>query len=245
MKTIHFYGCSFTAGDELSDSEIPELSNHDTKESYWRARQAFLHDGMGLNYIERNKQKAYPAKVATQGFETSNFANNGASLEEMIYKIIFNLSFHPAPDVIFLQIPPTQREAIFLDSHPYISSIRFTDHMPGIRTNKYNDYIANKIMLFSDSDLAVSDLLKLYSLKYFLEAKNIPLYLLDTTDDLELRYSLVKSVEYHAILNTLKSIPTLRIFPIVRATEDAVTFAGHFTEKIHQIIANMIVEILG
>lgn len=245
MKTIHFYGCSFTAGDELSDPEIPELSNHDTKESYWRARQNFLHDGPGVDYIERNKQKAYPAKVASRGFETSNFANNGASLEEMIYKIIFNLSFHPAPDVIFLQIPPTQREAIFLDSHPYISSIRFTDHMPGIRTNKYNDYIANKIMLFSDSDLAVSDLLKLYSLKYFLEAKNIPLYLIDTTDDLELRYSLVKSGEYHAILNTLKSIPTLRIFPIVKTTDDSVTFAGHFTEKIHQIIANMIVEILG
>jgi hypothetical protein len=245
MKTIHFYGCSFTAGDELSDSEIPELSNHDTKESYWRARQAFLHEGMGLDYIERNKQKAYPAKVAAHGFETRNFANNGASLVEMIYKIILNVSSEPAPDVIFLQIPPTQREALCFDGHPYVSSIRFSDHMPGLKTNKYNDYIANKIMLFSDADFAVPELLKLYALKYFLEAKNIRLYLIDTTDDLELRYSSVKSDIYQSILNTLKSIPTFRISPIVRTTENSVCFAGHYTEKIHQIIANMIVEILG
>jgi len=249
MKTIHFYGCSLTAGDELSDYEYPELSNHATQETYWLARQEFLKDDQKSDeYLEKNKQKAYPAKVAAKGFETINFAENGASLEHMVYKIMLNLSdiHRPVPNAIFLQVPPTQREAVFINEYPYVKTIRYNDLMPDRRkNNKYHDYITSKIMSFDDEHLAISDIMKLYSLKYFLAAKNIPFYLIEMTEDLSLRYSFIESDMYNNIVNTLKDIPIIDIFPITRTTENSVCLAGHLTEKIHEIIANMIVETLS
>jgi hypothetical protein len=249
MKTIHFYGCSLTAGDELSDYEYPELSNHATQETYWPARQEFMKDRQKSDeYLEKNKQKAYPAKVAAKGFKTTNFAENGASLEEMIYKIMLNLSdIHtPMPDAVFLQVPPTQREAVFINEYPYVNTIRYNDLMPERqKNNKYHDYITSKIMSFNDAHFAISDIMKLYSLKYFLDAKNIPFYLIEMTDDLSLRYSFVESDMYNNIVNILKDIPILDIFPITRTMENSVCLAGHFTEKMHEIIANMIVETLS
>lgn len=249
MKVLYFYGCSFTAGDELSDHEYPELTNHETQDTYWPARQKFLTENhqRGFEYIEKNKQKAYPAKVATRGFETKNFAQNGASLEEMIYTIIMKLSEIPEekPDAVFLQIPPMHREAVFFDHSPCISTIRYTNLLPNVMNDlKYHDYMTSKIMAFTDAHFAISDLLKLYTLKYFLAAKNVPFYLIEMIDELQLRYSLIESDLYNHITNDLKTIPILNIAPIVRSTENAVCLAGHFTEKIHEIISSKIVEIL-
>lgn len=249
MKVLYFYGCSFTAGDELSDYEYPELTNHETQDTYWPARQKFLNENQqrGYEYIEKNKQKAYPAKVATQGFETKNFAQNGASLEEMIYTIIMELSQIPAekPDAVFLQIPPMYREAVFFDRQPCISTIRYTNLLPNVMNDlKYHDYMTSKITAFTDAHFAISDLLKLYTLKYFLAAKNTPFYLIEMIDELQLRYSFIESNLYNHIIDDLKTIPILNIAPIIGSTENAVCLAGHYTEKIHAIMADRIVEIL-
>ena len=249
MKVLYFYGCSFTAGDELSDYEHPELANHETQDTYWPARQKFLNENhqRGYEYVEKNKQKAYPAKVATRGFETKNFAQNGASLEEMIYTIIMELSQIPAekPDAVFLQIPPMYREAVFFDRQPCISTIRYTNLLPNVMNDlKYHDYMTSKITAFTDAHFAISDLLKLYTLKYFLAAKNIPFYLIEMIDELQLRYSFIESNLYNHITDDLKTIPILNIAPIIGSTENAVCLAGHFTEKIHAIMADRIVEIL-
>jgi hypothetical protein len=248
MKVLHFYGCSFTAGDELSDYEYPELANHETQETYWPVRQKFLADSQQcFEYIEKNKQKAYPAKVAALGFETKNFAENGASLEEMIYRIILKLSEVPAeiPDAVFLQIPPIGREAVFFDHQPCVATIRYSNLQQNIMNDlKYHDYMTSKIMAFTDAHFAISDLLKLHTLKYFLAAKNIPFYLIEMMDELQMRYAFIKSDSYNHITGELKIIPTLNIAPIVSSTENSVCLAGHFTEKIHEMISNMIVEIL-
>lgn len=249
MKVLYFYGCSFTAGDELSDHEYPELTNHECQDTYWPARQKFLTENhqRGYEYIEKNKEKAYPAKVAARGFETKNFAQNGASLEEMIYTIIMKLSEVPEekPDAVFLQIPPMHREAVFCDHPPCVSTIRYTNLMPNVMNDlKYHDYMTSKIMAFTDAHFAISDLLKLYTLKYFLAAKNIPFYLIEMMDELQSRYSMIESDLYNHITNDLKTIPILNIAPIVRSTENSVCLAGHFTEKIHAIMADRIVEIL-
>jgi hypothetical protein len=248
MKVIHFYGCSFTAGDELSDHEYPELANHTTQETYWPARLEFLdHQQQHYEYLEKNKQKAYPAKVAAKDFETINFAQNGASLEEMIYTIIMNLSQVPEvkPDAVFLQIPTMHREAVFFDRHPYIATIRYTNLVPKeMNDSKYHDYMTSRIMAFTDVHFAISDLLKLYSLKCFLDSKNIPFYLIEMMDELQIRYSFIKSNLYNHITDKLKIIPILNIAPIVSTTENSVCLAGHFTEKIHEIISNKIVELL-
>lgn len=248
MKVLHFYGCSFTAGDELSDYEYPELANHETQETYWPARQKFLEDSRQcFEYIEKNKQKAYPAKVAARGFETKNFAQNGASLEEMIYRIILKLSEVPAeiPDAVFLQIPPIGREAVFFDHQPCVATIRYSNLQQNIMNDlKYHDYMTSKIMAFTDAHFAISDLLKLHSLKYFLAAKNIPFYIIEMIDDLEMRYAFIKSDSYNHIIDELKNIPILNMAPFLRSTENAVCLAGHFAEKMHIIIADRIVEIL-
>jgi hypothetical protein len=249
MKLLHFYGCSFTAGDELSDYEYPELANHEIQDTYWPARQKFLteNEQRGFEYIEKNKQKAYPAKVATRGFETKNFAQNGASLEEMIYTIIMNLSQIPEvkPDAVFLQIPPMHREAVFFDQHPCISTICYTNLLPNVMNDsKYHDYMTSRIMTFTDAHFAISDLLKLYSLKCFLDSKNIPFYLIEMMDELQLRYSFIKSDLYRHITDKLKAIPILNIDSNLETKENSRCLAGHFTEKIHVIIADRIVEIL-
>lgn len=248
MKVLHFYGCSFTAGDELSDYEYPELANHETQETYWPARQKFLEDNQrGIEYMEKNKQKAYPAKVAARGFETKNFAQNGASLEEMIYTIIMKLSEIPTekPDAVFLQIPPIGREAVFFDHHPCVATIRYSNlHQNIMNDLKYHDYMTSKIMAFTDAHFAISDLLKLHTLKYFLAAKNIPFYVIEMIDELQMRYAFIKSDSYNHIIDELKNIPILSMAPILRSTENSVCLAGHFAEKMHIIIADRIVEIL-
>ena len=63
MKHLHFFGCSYTAGDELSDEEFfPWKKDCATIEEYYSRRNQLMSDVSFMeNYLRSNKNKAYPA----------------------------------------------------------------------------------------------------------------------------------------------------------------------------------------
>lgn len=248
MKKFYFYGCSFTAGDELSDHEYPELQNHSDYTSYHKAKSNFLKSSIDLKveYLNKNLSRAYPAKVAAQGFDCKNFSQNGASLDEMIHKIILTVAnnFYDLPDMIFLQIPPVAREAIFLNDFPYADSIRLTEAKFGFG-GKYNEYLLKKAELFGDEHFAISDIINLYTLKYLLNQKNIKFCLLEMTQDLKVRYDLVESnAAIQPIIKEIKEIPIVDVKPLAMSIPYAHAFAGHYNEVVHDEIARIILEII-
>ena len=247
MKTVYFYGCSFTAGDELSDFEYPELCNHPNAEIYTVARRKFLATGGDKirTYFQKNRSRSYPAKVSAAGFNCENFAENGASLEDMICKIILHVSEKKKPDIVFLQIPPLYREALFYNEWPFIDTLMLNNLGVNVNAANYSDYMKSKIMSFDGSHFAIGDLMKLYMLKYFLDQQNIKLYLIEMVNDLKLRYSLATNEKYKNIIDTIKQIPLFDVDPIVKATPSPYCTAGHFNEKIHSIMADRIVALIG
>lgn len=247
MKKIFFYGCSFTAGDELSDSEYPELCNHPNLDSYLIARKKFLEDyDQSMIYLQKNKAKAYPAKVNGRGHLCENFAENGASLEQMICEILLHVADEgKRPDVVFLQIPPIYREALFFNEHPFIDTLMFNSLSINANGQRYSDYLKAKVMSFDGSHFAIADFMKLYMLQFFLDRKNIKFHLVEMKDELKLRYSLATADEYKNIIDSIKQIPILDASPIIESIPDSRCLAGHYKEHIHAIIADRIVALLG
>lgn len=246
MKKIFFYGCSFTAGDELSDSDYPELCNHPDLGSYHAARKKLIASAsFNKEYLQKNKERAYPAKVSAMGFDCENFAENGAGLEEMICKITMHVADRREPDVVVLQIPPLFREALFLNHHPFVDTLMLTSTGMNSNAEKYRNYMEARIMSFQDSHFAIGDLIKLHMLKYVLYQQNIKFYLIDMVEYLQLRFSLATDQSYRSVIDSIKQIPILHVNPITLTTPDAHCFAGHFNEKMHRIIADEIVTLLG
>ncbi len=180
MKQVHFFGCSHTAGDELSDEEFfPWKKDCATVEEYYTRRHQLMSDSSLLEkYINSNKNKAYPALIADNEIATYNHAVNGASLREMIFKAAQLVEQQVITDtsIVYFQIPPCPREVYI--SHIEISSLQMAGigliDKDEINNYKKSKWLSHDIIL----DQSANDILDIILLKGFFASKNIPIYFL-------------------------------------------------------------------
>jgi hypothetical protein len=247
MKHIHFYGCSFTVGDELADDEYPELQNLPSVASYHEARKHVIDSDWdrAVEYREKCKARSYPALVAKQGYVCTNHAINGASLEEMVYRIIFD-SHKEQMDLVVLQIPPVPREAVLKNGSPHLESLKFSNIDFGEKFRTHSDYLKSKVMLFNDDYFAIKDLLNLLFVKSFLQIKKIPIILVEAQDLLTQRYQLANDEFFNGLRLDVAAIKSINVnqLPGVKAlpVEQRTTFAGHLSQLSHNELANELVK---
>lgn len=184
MKHIHFFGCSFTVGDELADTEIfPWKSECKSPAEYYERRNPYLRDPDDrMRYIELCKQQSYPSILARDNIKTYNHAQLGASIRENLFYILQTLSSQIPVDRVFLQIPPWPREVKFMPHGlmgVQLASIGKLD-----TDNIDNNYIKTKVMSHSLLHWACEDYMDLILIKSYLDQKGIPFSLIVLHDEL-------------------------------------------------------------
>ena len=85
MKHVHFFGCSLTAGDELSDEEFFPWKNGCSQEEYYAKRNQLFRQDIALHdrYVDSNKTKSYPSILNISGFSFYNHAKNGSFMNSL------------------------------------------------------------------------------------------------------------------------------------------------------------------
>jgi len=167
MKYIHFFGCSYTAGDELTDDiYFPWKVGCKTTAEYYQKRVEHIRFHPEFDYIkyqEENKKKAYPAILGG-----INHASNGASLKENILRIVQLINSDTPIDAIYLQIPPYLRELYITEDNEISSLI-----LNSVEVTVARSYIEAKISTHDKINFIVNDVLELISFYSFLKRKNI------------------------------------------------------------------------
>jgi hypothetical protein len=192
---IHFFGCSFTAGDELADEKYfpwKFVENH-TPESYNKKRIELMSNDMWDTYYKENKLCAYPALISQvdSTIKTYNHASNGKSHRRNILdilRLVEELSYEI--DVIYFQISPPNRNMIIGDNciHDIIES------NPSETTQ---EYILAKLKLSRLENQSIQDLMDMYMLQGYLKTKNIPFYFLNLGNELPVRETDIKNTILH------------------------------------------------
>jgi hypothetical protein len=259
MKKYYFFGCSMTAGDELSDpvffpwfNEVTDIKDYFSKRDQFFAGNPFKY----RTYIKENKKLAYPNIIANNtGNDCINYAIPGDSLRTYVLKIIQLVnSSEPKADYIFLQIPPIGRE-FFFNKRLELSSIQISSMNPEIVNvlkdaqlaslggdDLMNMYLTAKAMTHSFAQYAIDDLSDLILLDVYLKSKNIPLVLIELTKELEIRENKLQNLSQFQYL--VKQLSALPVFILAQQIENHNTFystntllAGHFSQAAHIIIA--------
>lgn len=244
MKHVHFFGCSLTAGDELSDEEFfPWKRNYSVEEYYAKRNQLFQSDpNLHVRYADSNKTKSYPSILNIDGFSFYNHAKNGSGIREIIFKILRVLDQFGPDNIsaIYMQIPPGLREEYIhvdgVDSFQ-LASVGLTEN------NDIENYI--KAKLFSHDFIlhqAVNDLLDLIFINSYITSINIPFYMIILDDNLDTRIRDIneRTSEYRHLENlVLKNINSLdcRGRELFSSTKE---LGGHFSRKGHVIIADIL-----
>lgn len=240
---LDFYGCSFTAGDELCDDvffpwkhECANPQEYYIKRSEYFNNIPFLHE-----YKRQNALLAYPAQIEKlTGYQVFNHADNGASLRELIYKIIHQVSSNEQTDYIFLQIPPAAREYIINDVYPMsilMSTVIYSDH-----ASRLKNYVKEKIVTHETYSWVVDDYMDLLMLDGFLTKKKIPYKILDVGNLNESKKELV-GLQRYEFLNA--EIDKLDILKLAEIHDIQRCFGGHFNLATHKKFAQAIIEILS
>ncbi len=192
MKHVHFFGCSFTAGDELSDEKwFPwKFTEEHTYKTYYDKRAIILSkDDLANTYTEENKKFAYPALMNSGEIKTHNHAINGASIRTNIFRIV-ELFCSGAPiDAIYFQIPPVGRELYLLsgDVTSIQMAVRNADH-------KWDNYIAEKLISHEPAQWALEDFLDLQLISAYAKERKVPLTFLVFESEIKYRYDDLSSL---------------------------------------------------
>ncbi len=180
MKHVHFFGCSLTAGDELTDHiRFPWKHSAMPAEEYYTKRNAILSSSgeYDRSYAIENKTLAYPAQLEkiSNNIKCYNHATNGASQVEMTYQLLKLIHTKQQIDFVFFQLPPPNREAVYNDTE--VTSLMFS--RPPAENINQSLYIKYKILSFGLFSHTVADLYNLLLVKETLTARNIPHAFLD------------------------------------------------------------------
>lgn len=239
MKHVHFFGCSQTAGDELSDDKFfPWKASCKTKEEYYvrRGRQMGL-DGSEDDYMNSNKEKAYPAKIADNNIVTYNHAKNGAGIREMVL-IALRLeregAYDDKLDAVYFQLPPYPRELYILDDKA--NSIQLVQI--GIENSSELDrYISAKIMSHNPAQNVIEDFMDLILLKKYYQTKGVPFFVVQ----LGLHYlPRIEDLEQHAPLHTfIRSMfdDEVEFIDLQHVVGQHELLGGHYSEYAHSLVA--------
>jgi len=236
----HFFGCSFTAGDEVADNiyfpwaadckDPTEYQNKKNKS--FETKQVDL-----LAYRESCKKYAYPSFLNDGLNESFNHAECGASLSANIYKILKLVEDESIKkDAIFLQIPPPGRVHYFENDSVFSFPLGFN----GRNYTEFDDFRLNYLKHFDPIREDFLDIQLLLLLTYYLEEKSINYYVLDLNSELFNRLEIL-SKNFLWMVNLFKckitnliTLPTLQVSPLTRS------IGGHFTSESHKIIADIV-----
>lgn len=244
MKSIHFFGCSFTAGDELSDDEFfPWKKSVATVDQYFKKRsEEFTEKNNTELYFFSNKDKAYPSKIKIDSIKCLNHAENGAAVKYLMFKILKlkGSGTIKERDVVYFQIPPFPRE-LYISMDDKLTSIQLSALGPGF-DEKLREYGKNKIMTFSLVQWAFEDIIDLIFLKLYLTKYNIPLEILDLDQGLDERIRIIKksNIDFSSLIDELNhGLNLIRYGDIVPSNSQRL-LAGHFDEETHSSFARFI-----
>jgi hypothetical protein len=242
MINLHFFGCSLTAGDELSDDEyFPWKATCKSGNEYFQRRNKILLDSdLSTKYEQSNRELAYPALINNDVYKTHNYSRNGASLRENIYRALKLIYGDNDVGAIFLQIPPSGRE-MHVKGKDFVTTLRFADAKKVVTKDEeaVSRYINAKLMSHSNIQYSLDDLMDLLMLNNVARQKNVKLYVIDMLNQLEARLQDLNGVGGFQFVhdNLLKEINLIDL-PLHLKRQQ--TLAGHITKQAHREFAELI-----
>lgn len=234
---IYFFGCSYTAGDELSDEKyFPwKFTEQHTASSYYEKRRLSFDGGseFGSQYIEDNKKLAYPAQITLDNIQTYEHAINGKSLRQNIFEIVYMLENNKPMDAVYIQLPPAGRE-MYLFDNGFITSFQYAFNN---KTDAWYQYVLEKQMSHNYMQNSLEDILDLIMVAGYLKNKNVYFKLITIGDELELRKNDVRKIEkFTELISAVGKLPIIEF----DAQDDDRLLGGHLSKEAHKKIAKLI-----
>jgi hypothetical protein len=238
MGIYYFFGCSLTAGDEMSDSYFrPDVDISAMKESeYYKFRRELMNTVRHEDYIAKNKEFAYPAILARElNITVDNRALNAISLRENIVKII-KLVLEQANTVkhLFIQVPPPAREAV-LDKDGVHSHQMASPHVPHDQSD-IGRYMKAKAITHDTVHYSAEDFNDILLVHGFLEQHNIAHSFIDIANKVVNRSRDLENTYFGYLGNYVKQLPWITL----DTKPELLTVTRHLTASGHKILADQI-----
>lgn len=242
MINLHFFGCSLTAGDELSDEDFfPWKETCKSGDEYFHRRNKELLDSnLSDLYESSNRQLAYPALINNDVYKTHSHAKNGASLRENIFRALKLIYENNDIGAVFLQIPPPGRE-MHIVGKDFVTTLRFASAKNSFTTSEdaVGKYINAKLMSHSHVQYSLDDLMDLLMLNNVARQRNVKFYVINMINQLETRLHDLNNVAGFQFIhdNILKEINLIQLPQHLKGQQ---TLAGHINKSGHQEFAELI-----
>lgn len=228
MINVHFFGCSFTAGDELADDQLFHWK-HECKD----ATEYFARRDPPRGYQERNKRLAYPALLQSAEIKTFNHAKNGAGIRENIISLMELVSKNTKIDCVYFQISPSGRELV-VDEKDYITSLHLAWDHPGFERYLDAKRVSHKLWQYSLEDFA--DLILLHG---YLKNKGIKHKFLELENWInEFRVNDLKNTKFRFMINEYYKLPILNISAQLKSFPKLL--GNHFSKEAHGEISRLV-----
>lgn len=213
---VHFFGCSYTAGDELADEEFfPwKFTEPHTPDSYTAKKREFFKNNPLLTreYRRKNASMAYPALINSPNILTTNHAQNGQSVRTNVFKVLELTSTRSDVDMIYFQISPSGRE-MYIDSNNNVTSIQLQLALKLAEEAKLqHEYAYTKLKTHSIVQYSIEDLMDMYILTGFLKSKGIPFKFLVFGSELDIRSAdILELKKFNFLTNNLSDLPIINV----------------------------------
>jgi hypothetical protein len=244
MKHYHFFGCSNTAGDELTDDVtfLWKSTCIDRYEYYRRRIKQFGSNGCVSydQYQINNLALAYPAIIQGKLTDTTchNYAVNGNSLKTIIFKILQVVATGQQIDHIFLQIPPQNRE-MFLTKQGE-ESLQLALIGQHVKFPYVDNYLKAKIMSHPEYTWAVEDYMDLNLISGYLSNRKISytIYIIPT-GGIDREFFISQQEVYKFLINF-----DFEMFDLIRVTncQRNRTLGGHYNIEAHNKFADYLID---
>lgn len=235
MKTIHFFGCSYTAGHELPDDELlPWKKDCKTIEEYYIN---FTKRGHSIDldlYISVCKSMAYPSIIEKDNSEWKcvNHADFGASIKQQIFKAATLIENNTdSIDFLVFQVTHFTREFVLTNQEKLEN---FSINFPIGNSTEFNAYLEKSVMFHSANHWCFHGLLDLLMFQGYLRSKNIKHIFVDFE-------SLVDSSVDH--LRDIWKLKTVDVYNLQQHLNTRPRLlAGHYDIVCHNNLAKIIAD---
>ena len=228
MIDVHFFGCSFTAGDELIDDEIFPWKEECTNFTEYFSRRVLPND-----YQKRNKELAYPALVKTSDINTFNYAANGAGIQENMINLIELVSSNKKVDCVYFQITPYGRELV-IDQNNSATSLQLAWDSTG-----YEDYLKAKRQSHKFWQYAVEDFMDIIMIHNYLSNHGIKHKFVELASWInEFRERDLEHTKFSYLIKEYNKLPILNLSDSIK--HFPTLLGNHFSKEAHAEISRLI-----
>jgi hypothetical protein len=229
MINVHFFGCSLTAGDELSDDELFPWK-HECKD----AQEYYSRRVLPGDYELRNKKFAYPALMKSLSINTTNHAHNGAGIRENILNLIEVISTNSKIDCLYFQIPPYGRELVIINDRATTIQLAWNEAW-------YKEYLEAKRKSHSLMQYSLEDFMDLITLHGYLKSQGIKHKFIELENWVnELRITDLQKTRFSFLVDEYYKLPRLILSDAL--SNHPRTIGGHYDKHAHIEIARIINE---